>query len=487
MKLTRKLTLALILGILVVLVANAALRVRREIALFERDSRGDSLLVGRMLAGSVKRVWSSLGEAEVMDLVEDANQRESSVRIRWVWLHEPVEEPDFPGRTPVVLDAALVVEGEPFQVLSAVSGNDALYTYVPVAVPDGRIGAVEVRDTLVDQRIYVRRTVQQAMLTTGILVLLCGAIAVGLGVLLVGRPFRCLIEQARRVGRGDLSGRLSLSQRDEVGELASEMNTMCDQLAQAKETAIRESAERIKALEQLRHADRLSTVGQLAAGIAHELGTPLNVIMGRAQLVLKRHPADDDSYKNSAIVLEQAKRMAAIVRQLLNFARRRGTQKSPQRLHQLAQQTLSMLAPLAEKSKIRYTLTGNEELVADVDAGQLQQALTNLILNGIQAMSEGGILEVAIGRRSPKETAAFPENGTAHLFIAVRDQGVGIPRGLERRLFEPFFTTKPAGEGTGLGLSVAFGIVEEHGGFIEVESEPGAGSSFIIYLPESRE
>jgi signal transduction histidine kinase len=487
MKLTRKLTLALILGILVVLVVNAALRVRREIALFERDSKGDSLLVGRMLAGSVKRVWSSLGEAEVMDLVEDANQRESSVRIRWVWLNEPVEEPDFPARIPVVFDRARVVENEPIQILSAASGHDALYTYVPVGVPDGRIGAIEVRDTLVDQRLYVRRTVQQAMLTTLILVLLCGAIAVGLGFLLVGKPFRCLIEQARRIGRGDLSMRLSLLQKDEVGELASEMNTMCDLLADARETAIRESTERIKALEQLRHADRLSTVGQLAAGIAHELGTPLNVIMGRAQLVLKRHVAQDDTYKHSAIVLEQAKKMTAIVRKLLDFARRRGTQKSPQRLHQLAQQTLSMLAPLAEKAKVRFSLTGDEDLVADVDAGQLQQALTNLIVNGLQAMDEGGILEVSIGRPKPPETATPNGNGRTLLAIAVRDQGVGIPAGLERRLFEPFFTTKPAGEGTGLGLSVAYGIVEEHGGFIEVESEFGAGSSFTIYIPERKE
>ena len=473
MKLTRKLTAALILGILIVLAVNAALRVRREIALFERDSRRDSLLIGRMLAGSVERVWPSLGEAQALDLVEDANQRESAFRIRWVWLDGLMAELDETDRS-ALGKWELGPRTEPWQFLSENGENTALYTYVPVSVPDGRPGAVEVRDSMVDQRTYVRRTIYQALLTTAILVALCGGIAMGLGLVLVAKPFAILMEQARRVGRGDLSARLSLTQRDEVGELAAEMNTMCELLEEATGAAAREASERIATLEQLRHAERLSTVGQLSAGIAHELGTPLNVIMARAQLILKDDAAGGDVHKSASIVLDQAKRVTAIIRQLLDFARRRGAKKSRQRLVPLVQQTVGMLSSLAEKSSVTLVAEGDGSLCADVDPGQIQQALTNLALNAIQATKGGGTVSIRIGKDS-----SCPDE----VFIAVEDMGSGIPAEHLDRIFEPFFTTKEAGEGTGLGLSVAYGIVKEHGGNIAVESEPGKGTRFTMRLP----
>jgi two-component system, NtrC family, sensor kinase len=483
MKLARKLTLALMVGILLVLAGNAAYRVQREIALFERDSRRDSLLLGRTLAGSVARVWPTVGESQALDLVEDANQREGAVRIRWVWTDVPIVEPDAIDTMPSLEEPGSWGSGV-LQFVSQAKGKGALYTYLPVAVPGERPGAIEVRDSLVDERTYVRRTILQALVTTGVLVALCGGIASGLGVLLVGRPAASLIDQARSIGGGDFSRRLHLSQRDEIGELAAEMNTMCELLARTSEKATRETRARIAALEQLRHAERLSTVGQLAAGIAHELGTPLNVVMGRAQLILREHPDGSDSHKNAVIVLEQTKRMTAIIRQLLDFARRGGADKSPESLHHVAQQTATMLDSLAKKHSVQLVLAGDPGLLADVDAGQLQQASTNLVVNAIQAMPGGGDLTIGVEKRRvlPPSDHGGPE--AEYLCLYVRDTGQGMAPEVVQHVFEPFFTTKAAGEGTGLGLSVAYGIVKEHGGWIDVESEEGNGSSFTIFLPE---
>jgi signal transduction histidine kinase len=486
MRLARKLTFALVLGILIVLAGNAVFRVRREIQLFANDSQRDSLLVGRVLAGAVERVWPSLGEEQALDVVEDANQRESTVRIRFVWLDAGAGEARSPEVDPTSPGSTRLPGGERF-VRAPIDphGTDAFYTYVPLAVPDGRLAAIEVRDSLDNQRTYVERTIFQALVTTAILVTLCGGVAIGLGVVLVGKPVALLIDQARSVGRGDLSRRLTLGQRDEIGELAKEMNTMCDLLQGATEKAAREASDKITALEQLRHADRLSTVGQLAAGIAHELGTPLNVVMGRAQLVTREHDPGSPTYKNAAIIFDQTKRMTSIIRQLLDFARRRDARRSPERLYQLAHQTVGMLGSLARKGGVTLNLEGDRELLADVDAGQLQQALTNLVVNGIQAMPNGGTVSIRIGKCRAAPPRDHGGREREYLYFAVSDEGNGMTTEVERRIFEPFFTTKPVGEGTGLGLSVTYGIAREHDGWIDVKSTPGQGSCFTIYVPET--
>ncbi|HXV60477.1 MAG TPA: HAMP domain-containing sensor histidine kinase [Vicinamibacteria bacterium] len=484
MKLARKLTLALIFGILIVLAGNSAIRVRREIALFENDSRRDSLLIGRMLAGSVARIWPTVGWQQALELVEDANQRESTVRIRWIWLDVPPGQPGGPDVPPPRGDVGQPSDSPFVRVASDGEDPGALYTYVPVAVPGERVGAIEVRDSMLNQRLYIRRTLVQALIATSVLVTLCGGVAMGLGVALVGRPVSQLIAQARSIGRGDLSRRLELRQRDEIGELAREMNSMSELLDRANRTAAEEASARITAIEQLRHADRLSTVGRLAAGIAHELGTPLNVVMGRAQLILRAHSTERGTFDNATIIIEQARRMTAIIRQLLDFARRGESRKTLERIVTIARQTAGMLQSIAAKSAVSLLVDGDEALMADVDGGQIQQAITNLAMNGIQAMPTGGRLTISVTRRTTPGSP--PDREGNYVCILIRDEGSGMPADVRERIFEPFFTTKESGEGTGLGLSVTYGIVQEHGGYIDVESEPGRGSCFSVFLPEHR-
>jgi signal transduction histidine kinase len=228
---------------------------------------------------------------------------------------------------------------------------------------------------------------------------------------------------------------------------------------------------RIMALEQLRHADRLRTVGQLAAGIAHELGTPLNVVAGRARMIARAEVDGAAARDSAGIVVEQADRMAHTIRQLLDFARARTPHMSREDVGALAAQAVDLMAPLAQKRGVSIAFSRGARAEAEVDAGQIQQVLTNLLLNAIHAMPNGGEVRVDVIRSQ------------SDVRVDVIDDGVGMPPEVRSRLFEPFFTTKPVGEGTGLGLAVSWGIVAEHGGRIDVETEPGCGARFSVHIP----
>lgn len=485
MKLARKLAFALFLGVFAVLAIHAYVRVRNVISLFENDIRRDSHVYGRALAAAVAEVYDADGKAQALEIVNRANERESHVRIRWVVVDAPSSAVDAPAVS--ASELAAVARGDEYVAkLSRLDDvvEEHLVTYVPV-MSDGRfLGAIELVESLRGEKQYVFNTLRNTLFATLGVAAVCGVVATALGVGFVGRPMRRLVEQARRIGNGNLSERLDLPQHDEIGELALEMNMMCDQLEAAKARVDTETAARITALEQLRHVDRLATVGTLAAGIAHELGAPLQVIAGRARMLLDEDTTSAEVDKNSRIIIEQTDRIASIIRQLLDFARRRSAQKSRTDLFAIARQSLVLLGPFADKRAVSIDLVaGTEAVEADVDADQIQQTVTNLVVNGIQAMKKGGRLRVSVRteRVTPPSDRGGPENTFA--CIEVKDEGEGMSPDVAAHVFEPFFTTKDVGEGTGLGLSVAYGIVHEHAGFITVHSEPGQGSRFCVYLP----
>jgi signal transduction histidine kinase len=338
------------------------------------------------------------------------------------------------------------------------------------------------------QKEHVAETIRNTLLTTVVMGAVCGALALLVGGWFVGRPIRALVGKARRIGAGDLTGPLALRQHDEIGELGTEMNAMCDRLAAAAGELRAATEAQIAVLEQLRHAERLSTVGKLASGIAHELGTPLNVVSGRARMVAGGELTPAESRECAEIIVTQAQRMTRIIRQLLDFARRRVAQKSPEDLRNVARQTVALLGPIAEKRGVSLVVEDGEgpPLTAEVDVGQMQQALTNLIVNGVQAMPKGGTLTVRAERAHAQPPADHGGAEGDWLRLVVADEGEGMTEETMAHIFEPFYTTKPVGEGTGLGLSVTYGIVKEHGGWIAMQSERGKGSTFSVYLPGGR-
>lgn len=259
MKLVQKLSVALLAGITATLAVNGYFRVKREVALFESDRARDHHLIGRALASAVSAVWRSDGKDAALAIVEHANAQEGKVHIRWV-----------PDDTATVHDVALA---------------GSRVTYVPIVVAGHPSGALELSESRAIELAYIRTTIADTVLTTTLLVVICAGLSALLGAWFVGRPIRALANKAQRVGKGDFEGPLHLAQKDELGNLALEMNAMCEQLIVAHARVTAETQARILALEQLRHADRLMTVGKLASGIAHELGTPLNVIGARAEMI----------------------------------------------------------------------------------------------------------------------------------------------------------------------------------------------------------
>jgi PAS domain S-box-containing protein len=227
-----------------------------------------------------------------------------------------------------------------------------------------------------------------------------------------------------------------------------------------------------QAQAQLIQSAKLAAVGELAAGVAHELNNPLTSILGFAELLMWNANSDDRAQEELSIIADEARRARDIVRDLLDFSRQVESFPEKADLNRLIRETLNLLRRQIGHSGIKLAESYEPDLpLLSLAVGRMKQVFLNLVANAMQAMPYGGRLIIAT-KKVGGEVA-----------VHVADTGVGIPRELMTRLFEPFFTTKPVGQGTGLGLSVSLGIVQEHGGRITVESQEGVGSRFTVWLP----
>src|SRR5262249_43281525 len=219
MKLAHKLTIALVFGITLVMAGNALFQVRREADLFDADSSHDQHTVGRVLRASIEAVWNADGEAAARRLISDAHQSNTDLTLPWVSLLPDPASPDAP-EVPIDRLSAVVAGRETVVRGRLPSGDDRRITYIPVSVDGRPRGALEVSESLSPERRFMRATELQVVATTGLMIILCAGIALGLGFWFVGRPMQALCDKARRVGGGDLSGPLVVKQHDEIGELA---------------------------------------------------------------------------------------------------------------------------------------------------------------------------------------------------------------------------------------------------------------------------
>ncbi len=474
----------IMLWMTVLLTVHGYFVVQREVGLFHKDMEVHAKLVGEMLKGSAEDLWRLGGLDRILDMVKDANNVEAPMRVRWVYLNGTGDRQFEPILTKEELTSAY--EGKDvFVNRRGPDGKKTVFAYFPVRVDGMPFSAIEITQGVGPMYEYIYGTIMQK------LVLLIGIIAVGgtivwvLSAAMVGRPVREMVEFAGQVGEGDLDVLLSTRGRPyEMAQLSNGLNTMVNRLRETRERLQKETTKQMETLQQLHHTERLATVGKLASGLAHELGTPLNVVSGRAKMISGQGLTDDQVIESATIIDEQANRMTNIIKQLLDFARHRRMEKSLSDISEVIDKVFAMMRPMARQRNVSLAYAGSRfPDKIRLDPMQIQQVMSNLLMNAIHAMPTGGVITVAAARRRITPPPDFGGTENEYFCLSVADEGIGIRQEDLSQIFVPFFSTKEVGEGTGLGLSISHGIVSEHGGWMAVDSEVGKGTTFYIYLP----
>lgn len=503
---------------------GTAVRVALEAALRDGLFQDVSQLVGRWQAAEPRIGFTYVdlqhqkpGEQPPAFTISNSDMGNAKDEVPYV--------PPPPDPTRAARIHRVAVEGRAFGEHITVSGR-AVYALVePIFEAEHQVaGAIELVRDESDLEAALSTSTRNALFAMGGLSLMLALllwISTSGGI---SNPLKRLVEAIDDVTRGDL-GRVILRERDdEVGDLAERFNEMTASLREARAQILLGVDAKLALEARLRHAEKLATIGQLAAGIAHEVGTPLNVIGGRARTMEKRaaealrtklskadahseasseassevqsvfSPAD--VAKNASIIAAQTQRITKIIQQLLDRARQPQSVRTRVDLGKVAQDCLDFLEHQLRARRIEVQLRSLvvEEAGAPLepvvfgDADQLQQVCLNLCVNALQAMPTGGVLELALRslvRRRPGLDAAAPGR---YVVLDLADTGTGIPESDRERIFEPFYSTKSSSGderegGTGLGLSVSVGIVKDHDGWIELADRPGGGTIFRVFLP----
>ena len=311
------------------------------------------------------------------------------------------------------------------------------------------------------------RDLLNRLLLAALTLLLASAIAGLFWSRRITRPVEHLSGATHEIGKGHFDIQVQVKSHDEIGMLATSFNSMATELKD-RDRALQD------AQAQLIQSEKLAAVGQLGAGIAHEVKNPLAGILGCAQLSLRDAPAGTLLQKNLQLIEKETRRCKAIIESLLKFARQEKALLEPTDINRVVEDSIAIVLHELElhQIKIHKDLAPQLPMIRG-NANQLQQVLMNLLINAQHAM-EGSSGTVTLSTR-----LASPDQ----IEVRVVDTGPGIPQEIQKRIFEPFFSTKPTGKGTGLGLSVSYGIIKDHGGEIRPESEPGQGATFVITLP----
>ena len=312
---------------------------------------------------------------------------------------------------------------------------------------------------------------------------------------LVYRPLRDLEEGAARLASGNLDQPIPVRSADEFGRLATSFNDMTAALRNSRAElhewghTLEQRVER--RTEQLRRAqaeaargEKLASVGQLASGVAHELNNPLTGILTFSSLLRQKLPDGSQDAEDVDLVIRETKRCAGIIKRLLDFARDKPPEKTFSDLNRIIEDTVRLVERQAHVRDIEIALDLDRTLPPIwADADQIKQVVMNMLINAQHAIEEKGTITVRSRRAAEAKSPEAGVEPVPMVEFAVIDTGCGIPEKNLRRIFDPFFTSKGVGQGTGLGLSVSHGIVQAHGGLIEVESKVGEGSTFRVFLP----
>ena len=487
MKIGTKLVLALALPLISIVLLFGYLNLRRSQTLLRQELTREGRSIARIAQMAMEDYLRDRQLEDARQLVDELTRYERVLGIR---LFDPEGRLIYqsaglePGPEVDAADLQRVLrERRPVEMHRLAGSSPVIAFILPLTGAENvPLGAVQVLqlESFIDE---AARAARNSIATiTGVMILATAIVILLVTRVSVGRPIEQLVRSLREVGSGDLRARAPAERHDEFGRLAQEFNAMAMRLEASQRSLLAEQEERRRAEARLRNAERLASLGQLAAGLAHEIGTPLNVIGGRADSLLRKL-GDEAAGKSLRIIVSQIDRIARTVRGMLDFARLRQPRLAPTEVGNVIDKVLELLEQRLEEGRVRVEprLPGGLPAVL-ADADQLQQVFLNLATNALDAMPQGGTLRI----RAERIERTHPErNGPPRPFLAIafEDTGAGIAREHLNRVFDPFFSTKDVGKGTGLGLSVSYGIVKEHGGFIDVESEAGRGARLRVFLP----
>ncbi len=461
---------------------HGALRLRQERAQLLSEYQHNLALTAKAIQIAVEnalrdRQWSEIGHL-VSQMVE---QQEAIERIRVfdrhaapVFVSSPVTTADV---IPVDRLRRVMTSGLPEEMVVRGATRAFVAIIVPVRGRSGAIdGAMEIVGVTTGMNRRFRAAIVDVLVRLGLLL----AVTVGLTAFVlqrqVLRPLARLADGIQRLGRGEPGVTLAVARRDELGQVAQQFNEMVERLQDARRRLLAETERALALEQQARQAGALAVAGKLAVALAHEVGTPLNIISARAEFVLRGAATDDPDREDLEAIVGQIDRISRIITSLLDAVRPQAPKLEPTPTRG-GRAGLVAAAGARGAAAERDARRGVEQALPQVraDASQLQQVLINLVVNALEATPAAGAVTVS--------ARAAARNGQAGVAIAVADTGSGIAPELHARIFESFFSTKPRGQGTGLGLAISRDIVRAHGGTLDLESAPGAGSTFTVWLP----
>lgn len=482
MGLRLRLILVLMIPPILVFGVYGVLRVRNEHADLLLTDRQSVVLISKAVQIAVERALRDPQTPDIEQLlaeIVDDQQMIDGLRIFDLDLRATVVSKSRVGTDLVATDLLrhVIATGHADGVARGDGAERAFYYLMPLRAANGTIvGAIEIAHLLAAVDARLRSATWDIVLRLSLLV---ASITLLTGVVLqrqVLRPLFALTEGIRNLGRGDPAQPLPVERADELGRVAEAFNTMADQLHHARRELVLETERAVDLEQQLRHSATLAVAGRLASGLAHEVGTPLNIISGRAELLLQSIAPDDPRRDELQVIVGQIDRISAMLRSLLDTVRPVKPDIQPVVLRRVVDPLLVLLAHTARRHGVALEVSIPDDLPpVRADYNQLQQVLINVLMNAFEAARPAGRVVVSAARE-----ARAGEHGVR---IAVRDSGPGIPASFHARIFEPFFSTKPPGEGTGLGLAISYELVHEMGGSIRAANDPRGGALFEIALP----
>lgn len=362
----------------------------------------------------------------------------------------------------------VLVEGMPWIYRAFVVNNWYITAYEPIENIKGEIIGILYVGLLEEKFTDMRNKTMGIFLGitfAGMALALIISYFLASGVL---KPIKRLVCASERLAKGDLTQRVKLTSKDEIGELAEAFNFMASSIKE------RDDQLKVRAQQKIQESERLASLGRLAAGVAHEINNPLGAILVYSDLLLEESELQDSKRENLKKIVRETIRCKEIVKGLLDFARKTEPKKEPANINEILESVLALVEKQVLFQNIKITKTLHPQLpMAMIDKTQIQQVFMNIILNAVEAMQGRGSLTIS---------THLLEDGQS-MEIGFTDTGCGIPQEIMERLFEPFFTTKEETSGIGLGLAISYGIIKNHGGNIEVKSQVGKGTTFLIRLP----